>query len=418
VVLGILVFGGAGHSGGGSGSGSAESVGLTIRHGYAYVDGYPIEVGVTPSLLAGTVGLTLTIAGVTPGGISGDGDAAYPTAAEPLFGPGYVNGNFASGGNENVYLSLVGSAVAEMRVSHLGTFKPVKLLGLLAGQRAIVFSRPRGAPGRVFTPGTSPQLIARYRRANQSPALIESLYNSSGKVIRIESNAVPADGISPFHDPTSTLVDRTAASSNARCAARSTLAGASTLSGEIATSIAADRQLSGPAFLSCLDNLFIWHGDSFEVAILLNAEAPGHAPAALWNAAPIPGHPGLVEVRAERYASHYQVTRAELPNNLAGLGGQALRGVEQYARRHDQDIGQQRIQEMTLTPPMVATRVGNAWLIVQPEVDAPLQSTGGSGLYEPSPSLGSRGVSNNNLAKAIQFLSGLRVTKLDLSRTD
>ncbi len=74
----------------------------------------------------------------------------------------------------------------------------------------------------------------------------------------------------------------------------SSLAGARTVFGLVSRKIAPDPSITTPGWLSCLYEWFSQGGASYETAILLNASSPGSAPAMLWGAIPLPGHPGMV----------------------------------------------------------------------------------------------------------------------------
>jgi hypothetical protein len=420
VAAGVLVFGG-GRSGNSNGATSGQPVRLTIRHGYAYVNGYPVEVGVAPSLSPGTVGLDVAIAGVEPGGAAAGGDARYPTAADPIFGPNSVNYG-SSGEAGKVYLVLVGPSVAEMRVSHLGTFKPVKVRGLLAGQRAIAFYRPAGTPGTVFGPGTP----TRFTRGVALP-MVETLYNAAGKQIPLTNSAVLGFAAQAFHTPIARWHTPATAPVNTRCATSSSLPGATPVGGEAATAIAADHKITGPAFYSCLDTLYTWHGAGYTVGILLNAENPGAPPAPIWNAHPIPGHPGLLEVNGQRYADHYLVEPAQNPfpnrQSVTALrkrlgtarADTMLRRVAENLRAHNRHIGQQRVSWTTLSLTTVARRIGNAWLVVRADNYAVTNPTPYIGRLLEAPTLLATQYGALNVAHAIQFLDSLRITRLNVA---
>jgi hypothetical protein len=328
---------------------------LTFKGGVAYENGRPIKVGIAPALAAGQVGLD-----VVESNERQDGEPVpYPTVAYPVLGGvGYLLGSGIVGPDGEVDVTLVASSVASMRVNHLGTFKPVKVLGLLAGERAFAFYRPPGARGSVLGPGISPHVLhapnpvspLRLRPhdhrlplagAAHEPVLSETLYNAFGKPIPI--------GYPPqFHLPSSYWQAPARAPANARCLVRSTLAHVRWQWAEVATAIAPDNAVSGPAFLSCFESWYQWHGAAFEVGILLNAQAPGRPPAVLWNATPLPGHAAIVNIKAVQEGPRF-----------------------------------------TLAPGTAARRVGDAWLLV-------------------------RGA--NNAAQRQQFLAALRVTRLELAR--
>jgi hypothetical protein len=166
-----------------------------------------------------------------------------------------------------------------MRVAHLGTFKAEPAPGLPPGAKQIVFYRPPGSRGSVLAPGLSPQILQGFERARRGPALTETLLDASGHTIQV--------GKSPtFTLPNSYWQGTQTPSLQGRCAMRSSLAGVRTAWGEVATKIAADRDIAQPGWLTCLNMWFSLGGSGYETAILLNAESPGRPPAPLWGAIP------------------------------------------------------------------------------------------------------------------------------------
>jgi hypothetical protein len=365
-ITAILLFalGGGSPSANGGVAPNGQPWRVTVENGYAYANGQPIQIGITPYLRAGWVGLEMTESIRGPGPDLASGLSNYPTQAAPLFGFladglsfGYVHGVPESvwgapvGPAGEIDMLLVGPTVASMRVAHLGTFKPVHVFGLPAGDRAIVFSRPPGAIGVVLAPGLRafPLLTAKH-----TLILRETLYNAAGKVVPLRYPT--------FHAPTKFWAAPAAPVANGRCAARSTLPGVAAQWGQVTTTIAADSDVIGPAFLSCMYAEYRWRGSIFQVGVLVNAQSPGRAPAPLWNATPLAGQ-SVVEVKPVEYTERVAVKRA----------GRSVRYVNE---RH------------ALAPGSVARRVGNAWLVVR----------GGA-----------------NLSQRTQFLDGLQVTRLDLS---
>ena len=365
----LLVLGGGRSTADRGGLTAAQPSKLTFKHGYAYVNGQPIQVGIAPYLRAGWVELEMTQSIVGPGLGLASGLSGYPTQAAPAFGfpaegisfrrvhgmPVPVSGAPVGPAGE-IDMLLVGPTVASMRVAHLGTFKPVRVLGLLPGERAIVFYRPPGAIGAVIGPGLSARLLPPFATYKHASILTETLYNSAGKIIPIKWPK--------FHVPIKFWAAPATSAANGRCALRSALAGAMAQWGTVATAILADPSVIGPAFLSCLYTSYRWHSSSFEVGVLVKAQSPGSAPAPLWNATSLPGHPGIVQVKPVKYTERIAVEHA----------GQPVPG-RYVTVRHE------------LAPGSVARRVGNAWLIVR----------GGK-----------------SLAQRIGFLNGLHLTRLNL----
>ena len=261
-----------------------------------------------------------------------------------------------------------------MRVTHLGTFTPHRAVGLPLGEKVFVFSRRPGSRGTVIGPDSPAGSLS----AMQQPALTETFYDASG-------NLIPSTGLPAFRVASRYWQAPATPAANGRCALNSTLAGVTVQWGEVATAIAPDKAGSGPAFMSCLETWYTWHGSSFDVGVLLNAESPGSAPAPLWYTTPVPGHPGIVEIKP------VQVHRKFILPSLAALTRQAghanadrrLATLEQFLKQAERSHVWQ-----VLAPAAVARRVGSAWLVVR---------------------------DGNSLAQRIQFLNGLHITRLNLS---
>jgi hypothetical protein len=365
---------------------------LSIRHGLAYENGVPITVGIAPDFTAGQVGLDVQLGGQ---GVSGGN---YPTAAEPVFGPdadGFTVGEGRAGPGGEIDVTLVGPGVATMRVKGLGTFRPVRILGLLPGYKAFVFYRRPGALGTVLGPGINPDVLQGFEKAKHEPAITETLYNAAGKVIPIHY----PHGVG-FRDPSSYWQAPAKPAADARCALSSSLSNVSLQWGETASALRPDKEISGPAFLSCLNTWYRWDNNGFDVGILLNAEAPGTPPAALWNTTPLAGHPGIVAVKAVAWNYRLRTTGlfAQLTSQrIAALKKRlgvaaADRWIARFERAQKRaELRHGLIRSITLAPPAVARRVGNAWLIVR----------GGA-----------------NTAQRLQFLNALKVTRLNLKQSN
>ncbi len=317
---------------------------LTIQHGSAFVNGEPLAVGIAPDLTAGQV--SLLVRQEYTGGTS---SAPYPTRNAPLYGPGASNIAVAHGKSKEgvLYLTLVGPDVASVRITHLGTFRPVKVRGALPGDKAIVFYRPAGSRGTVIPPGIGGNNL----EGAQRPALFETAYDAAGKEIPVtpySTNQARFQLATRYwHAPAPPTVGR--------CAITSSLASATAQWGEVAQTIAPDHTVSGPAFLSCLNTWYRWHGSSLDVGILLNAQAPGTRPATLWNATPLKGTRDTFTIKA--------------------VTDQIRVGPENAT-----------VTPVNLAPGGVARRDGDAWIIV-------------------------RGGHNTN--QELAFLNTLRITKLD-----
>jgi hypothetical protein len=394
--LGWAIGGGGHNRGSGGGSHSSALPSFSVRHGRVYVDGRRALMGVTMSLQAGNVGICTRL--ISGGGCNGPPPSAnYPIWAQEEGAPPTAG----SGSSGHIYALFVGPAVAALRVAHVGTFAAESAPNLPTGARQVVFYRPPDKPGSVLAPGASSREVARIEHDRGAPALTETLLDASGRPIAV--------GKQPpmFKLPDSYWQAPTAAPSSGRCALNSALAGVRPAWGEAATRIAGDPADAAPAWLSCLDEWFsvkgaagLTAGASFQAAVLLNGRAPGTAPAMLWQAVPVVGHPGIVQVPAEQQAVHVQfppLTSARLARELSQLTREV--GHTQAVRQQDQVVRFQRAAEArygksrtlwsVFVPPTVARRVGPAWVVVR---------------Y------------GDSLAERIAFLESLHLTRLDLQR--
>jgi hypothetical protein len=349
-----LLIGGGGKGGSGSSGGPepGESTKLTLLHGRAFVGGQLALMGVTPSLQAGNVGVCVRVVG------EASCNGPFPSASYPVYGGGEgFRPEEKVGPEGEIDVIFTASPVAAMRVAHVGSFKAEAAPGLPPGVRQIVFYRPPGSRGSVLAPGMSPRVLQGFERARRGPALTETLLDASGRPIRV--------GKSP---PTFTLANSYWQGSQAppgggRCAMSSSLPGVRTEWGQVATDVAPDRAVAGPAWLTCLHAWFTVGNASYETALLLNASSPGSPPAMLWGAIPVPGHPGIVQIPAVQQELHLRVPRI---------------------------TGKEHTFWDVFIPPTVARRVGPAWLIVR---------------------------EGSSLAQRIAFLQALHVTRINLSHT-
>jgi hypothetical protein len=355
-VIAILALfiggGGKGSSGPSGGPPPGESTQLTLQHGRAFIGDQPELMGVTPSLQAGNVGVCVRVAG------EGSCNGPLPSAAYPIYGGGEgFRAEEKVGAEGEIDALFVAPPVAAMRVAHLGTFKAEVAPGLPAGVKQIVFYRPPGSRGSVLAPGMSPRILQGFERDRRGPALTETLLDASGRPIRI--------GRSPrtFTLPNSYWQGSQAPPARGRCAMSSSVPGVRSDWGQVATYIAPDRAVTGPAWLTCLHAWFTVRGTSYETALLLNASSPGSPAATLWGAISVPGNPGIVQIPAVQQELHFRVPRF---------------------------TGKEHTFWDVFIPPTVARRVGPAWLIVR---------------------------DGDSLAQRIAFLQALHVTRIDLSHT-
>jgi hypothetical protein len=367
LMLAVALGGGGGSSGAADGRGSSDApMKLAFRDGRPYVDGQPFLIAVSPSLEAGAVKLCVAARGIGGAGIS-------QTCGEPYAGPGqpaFDNGGYSSeaqvGPRGEVDFTVTGPNVAAVRVKWLGTFATRPLPDLPPGDRAAVFYRPPGSLGTVLPPGVRPRELSRTwtpgtpghpGRLVLPRALTETPLDRAGRPIAIHPRGYG------FQLPNSFWQRPARAPVDGRCGLASRLPGASVQWGMVATGIAPDRATFGSAFLTCLQAWYTTNSTAFQAAVLLNAKAPGRAPAPLWGAVAVPGHPGIVQVKAVEYRRppfewrRWDRQLAEVRRRHgAARARRAAREVAQLAATWKWAV---------LSPATVARRVGDAWLLVR-----------------------------------------------------
>jgi hypothetical protein len=369
---------------GGGGSGNSDAPGkpapaspskLTLVHGRAFMGGQPALMGVTPSLQAGNVGVCVRL--IDGGSCNGP----FPTAADPVYGGGNsFSPKEKVGPAGEIDAIFTGPGVAAMRVGHLGTFKAEAVAGLPPGAKQIIFYRAPGSRGTVLAPGLRPRVLqVGFEHAHDGPALTETLLDRTG-------HPIPIGKSSAFTLPNSYWQAPQGPPAQGRCAMNSSLQGVRTDWGQVATEIAPDRDITTPGWFTCLHTWYTLGGASYETALLLNASSPGSAPAPLWGAIPVPGHPGIVQIPSvERALRVPSLSPAEAARFLAmdtkSVGSaKAEQVLRESKRRTFWDV---------LVPPTVARRIGPAWVLVR---------------------------FGNSLAQRLAFLEGLHVTRMKLWR--
>jgi hypothetical protein len=357
VALGLSLGGGAGSA---TNASADYALGgplkLTIAHGRPYVNGQPFPISVRPSLQAGWVGLW--VLGLDPGGCCGGVGATYPNPGTPLWGHDAITQQTRVGPNGEIDFTLVEPQVAAVRVSGIGIFTPYTVPGLPPGVRIVVFYRPPGSPGVVVPPGFPPDLVPGPRH-HHARAITMTPLDAQGHVIPTSARP-PGDGLQL---PIVYWHASTATPRRAACALRSSAAGVAVQWAEAATAIAADRSVTGPAFLSCTNIWYTAHGRAFEVGLLLNAQHPGAPPAPLWGSTPVPGHPGAVQLPAVSWLN---------PPPPPGLASQIAKRLERhYSRARARTMARQIVADIrahrltVLAPAVLAQRIHGAWLLVQ-----------------------------------------------------
>ena len=385
----LIGGGGKGNSGATGKPLSAKPLKLTLVHGRAFSGGQPVLMGVAPSLQAGNVGVCIKAVGNE--GCNGP----LPTAAYPVYGGG---GGFSPeekvGPAGEIDAIFTGPGVAAMRVAHLGTFKAESAPGLPPGAKQILFYRPPGSHGSVLPPGSSPQVLQGFEHARQGPALTETLLDASGHAIPVKNSrglgGSSVGGASVFTLPNSYWQGTQAPPAKGRCAMTSSLPSVHTAWGQVATKIAGDTHITAPGWLTCLHEWFTLDGSNYETAVLLNGRSPGKPPAMLWDATPVPGHPGVIQIPPVQREIHFRIPKhspAQVARELAVDTKKVGRTrTEEDVRPAEQLSGKATFWEVFI-PPTVARRVGAAWVLVR---------------Y------------GNSLAERLRFLEALHVTKITL----
>jgi hypothetical protein len=372
-MLALLISDGNGNPGAPGEPSPAGPLKVALVHGRAFVGGQPALIGVVPSLQAGNVGVCVMLIG------GGSCNGPFPTAADPVYGgANSFSPEEKVGPAGEIDAIFTGPGVAAMRVGHLGTFKAEATAGLPPGAKQIIFYRPPGSRGTVLAPGLSPRVLqVGFQHVHYGPALTETLLDRTGHPIPIGKSPV-------FTLPNSYWQAPQEPPAQGRCAMRSSLAGVRTDWGQVATEIAPDRNITTPGWFTCLHTWYTLSGASYETALLLNAKSPGSAPAPLWGAIPVPGHPGIVQIpsveRAFRVPSPSPAQAARILAIDTKTGGRAK--AEQILR-----ASKRRTFWDVLVPPTVARRAGPAWVLVR---------------Y------------GNSLAQRIAFLNSLRVNNIRL----
>jgi hypothetical protein len=386
IVAGVLWIGGGGGSGRPSGnepSAGARPLKLALVRGQPFVGGEPALMGVAPSLQAGNVGVCVMVAG------EGEGcNGPPPTRADPVYGGGDGwSPEEKVGPAGEIDALFVGPGVAAVRVAHVGTFAAHHVADLPPQAKEVLFYRAPGSRGSVLPPGMGAGVLRGSEAARRGPALTETLLDASGRTVSARSDGV-------FTLPNSYWQGTQAPPARARCAMRSSFPGVSTQWGEVTDQIAADHSVTVAAWLTCEHVWYQAGAQAFETAILLNASSPGAAPAPLWGAVPVPGHPGIVQIPPVEREIHVRIPKP----SSAVLAQELARDTKMVGRAHAEELIHQvekaasprgETYWQVFVPPTVARRVGPAWLLVR---------------YGAS------------LAQRIAFLDALHVTRIELPR--
>ena len=310
---------------------------LAFVHGRPYVDGYPFVLAVTPSLQPGNVGICVRLEG------TGTCNGPYAGPGRPLFGAEGYGPAERVGPRGEIGFALTGPAVAAVRVKDTGTFRPVSLPGLPPGDRAVVFYRRPGSFGVLVPPGGSARELINFERVPHPLAITMTALDRSGHAIA----QVPVESSSrSFNLPSSYWQAPGTPPAAGRCALRAASTATSVQWGEVSTVIRADPNVTGTAFLSCLNVWFRHAGASIEAGVLLDAQHPGRPPAPLWSAAALDAHPGIVRIPP-----------------VYGRPPTAKRVGE--LRRAHPNWPSREFMRSQITPETLARREGDAWVLVQ-----------------------------------------------------
>ena len=336
VLAGLLLGGGGGGSVGHPGERLLRQrpLHLTFVDGRPYVNEQPFALSVFPCLQAGDVGLSVMKEG-------GGGCSSYGGPGIPLFGEEGSSPKVRVGREGEIDFTLTGPNVAAVRVQSIGTFRPIPLPGLPAGDRAVVFYRAPGSLGTVLPSGGTTALLQGEEHNPHPVGITLTPLDRFGRpipTIPINSDKRRFQLADSYWQPPQP------APANASCTLATRLTGVSVEWGMVATEIAPDTAVRGTAFFTCMQVWYRRNGMSFQSALLLNAQAPGRPPSPLWGARPLPGHPGIVQVNAV-------YGRRPTAQELAAL-----------RREHPRVVA---FAERPIEPATLARREGDAWLLLR-----------------------------------------------------
>jgi hypothetical protein len=304
---------------GGADGGTATSVRTatgSVRSVSLHTPGVGLFVG--PNLGGGQASICLT--GVEGGGLQGScGAYPLPQAGLPLEGAYDIVPRGRVTPSSEVFILLAAPDVAAVRVGDLGTVRVQDAAGLPPGDHAIVFREVAASAGVIVPPGTTPQWIRRFVTPRR--AIVLTALDRSGNPLPFSAAA-----LAHYRPTLQSGRDTTTNVAHSRCAVTGRLPGLTLQTVRGLTNVAAEPYTGPGALRSCVWQTYRFDGKRFQVAVLLDATAPGTRPGPIWDATPLAGHPGIVAVQ------HAPST----PDNA-----------------------------------LVARRVGNAWLAAAPWVGYP-----------------------------------------------
>lgn len=352
----------------------------------------------TPGLFPGDA--TLSIEVQLEGGLEGAGLAVYPGSGVPINPPGpfgYLQANTLPVGRD--YVVFVAANVAAVRVGNLGIVGARSAPGLPAGEKLVAFRVPPSSSARPLPARQDVQALRRALQAERDApivsltALDRSGYPLSAAATNRAVLAATGELLIPVaygkQSPQAKAVGHRRAMAmtmhgGGRCAVTTALPGYNHLTIALKTITPLPQAVPG-LFLSCLNDNYIYNGAIFNIAILLDAHHPGHQPASLWSATPVPGHRGIVEIKPP--AGYPESLRSATP--VPGHPGTVEIKPEPG-----------HLPRFADSPtPLLARRVPGAWLVEQatPKFSKPM-------IWRYP-----------DFAEQVNVLNAFHVTRLDLS---
>lgn len=300
-----------------------------------------VGVVASPSFTAGAAGLCVVAAGFAPYG-GCQTPAPYPQAGVPFEA---AEGGFPIVAADlqrrvalagSIYLLITAPDVSAVRVGHLATIAAQAQPGLPPGDRVVAFRVAAHSTATFRVPGELPQSTPPHR----THAIVLTALDGSGHPIPFASTAALNRLWLPLWPHVPWPAGEFTSGPNRACTVTAgNQPGAGDAYGITGEGVVPQPAAAPSALLSCWKAWDVVQGTWFEVSVLLNARDPSRPAAPLWGAEPVPGHPGIVALRA--------------PNPL--WEPQPIAGSTRVA-----EIRVPRPQPAQL----VARRVGNAWLVI------------------------------------------------------
>jgi hypothetical protein len=369
----------------------------------------------SPGLFPGDATLSIEIQ-FASGGFDGAGLAVYPGSGVPINPPGpfgYLQANTLPVGRD--YVLVVAANVAAVRVGNLGIVGARSAPGLPAGEKLVAFRVPPSSSARPLPARQDVQALRRALQAERDApvvsltALDRSGYPLSSAATNRAVLAATGEPLTPVaygkESPQAKAVGHQRALAmtthgGGRCAVTTGLPGYNHLTVALKTITPLPQAVPG-LFLSCLNDNYIYSGATFNVAILLDAHRPGHQPASLWSATPVPGHPGIVEITPPPGYPESLRSATPVPGHPGTVEIKAQPG---------------HLLRFANSPtPLLARRVPGAWLVEQatPKFSGAIvrHTAGGIVTLVAKPMVWRY----PDFAEQVKVLNSFHVTRLDLS---